>query len=161
MTVAFSNTGSSEGVISDSAVAPLKFQFLGFPTLSGVCGVAFSKECGKRFLLFRFKPYCCSNKKPNYSDRYFQNLDAKKHTSHLISFLPFSHDIYQPLCNIYILHAGQRFPTNNLYTCIYYNNHLRNRHTFPKLTVPQIESNVRNFLRNKLLEISSFYKNRP
>ena len=38
---------------------------------------------------------------------------------------------------------------------------LRNRHTFPKLTVTQIESNVRNFLRNKLLEISSFYKNRP
>ena len=37
--------------------------------------------------------------------------------------LPFSHDIYQPLCNIYILHAGQRFPTNNLYTCIYYNKH--------------------------------------
>ena len=37
-----------------------------------------------------------------------------------IKFLPFSHDIYQPLCNIYILHAG-RFPMNNLYTCIYYN----------------------------------------
>ena len=39
--------------------------------------------------------------------------------------------------------------------------YLRNRHTFPKLTVTQIESNVRNFLRNKLLEISSFDKNRP
>ena len=39
--------------------------------------------------------------------------------------------------------------------------YLRNRHTFPKLTVTQIESNIRNFLRNKLLEISSFYKNRP
>ena len=38
--------------------------------------------------------------------------------------------------------------------------YLRNRHTFPELTVTQIESNVRNFLRNKLLEISSFYKNR-
>ena len=36
--------------------------------------------------------------------------------------------------------------------------YLRNRHTFPKLTVTQIESNVRNFLRNKLFEISSFYK---
>ena len=36
--------------------------------------------------------------------------------------------------------------------------YLRNRHTFPKLTVTQIESNVRNFLRNKLLEISSFTK---
>ena len=34
--------------------------------------------------------------------------------------------------------------------------YLRNRHTFGKLTVTQIESNVRNFLRNKLLEISSF-----
>ena len=34
--------------------------------------------------------------------------------------------------------------------------YLQNRHTFPKpakLTVTQIESNVRNFLRNKLLEI--------
>ena len=39
--------------------------------------------------------------------------------------------------------------------------YLRNRHTFPNLTVTEIESNVRNFLRNKLLEISSFYKNRP
>ena len=38
--------------------------------------------------------------------------------------------------------------------------YLRNRHTF-SLTVTQIESNVRNFLRNKLLEISSLYKNRP
>ena len=38
--------------------------------------------------------------------------------------------------------------------------YLRNRHTFSKLTVTQIESNVRNFLRNKLLEIISFYKNR-
>ena len=39
--------------------------------------------------------------------------------------------------------------------------YLRNRHTFPKpakLTVTQIESNVRNFLRNKLLEIGSFYR---
>ena len=36
--------------------------------------------------------------------------------------------------------------------------YLRNRHTFPKLTMTQIESNVRNILRNKLLEISSFYK---
>ena len=35
--------------------------------------------------------------------------------------------------------------------------YLRNRHTLPKPTVTQIESNVRNFLRNKLLEISSFY----
>ena len=50
--------------MSDSAVAPLKFQFLGFPTVAGVCGVAFSKECGKRFLLFRFEPYCCSNQNP-------------------------------------------------------------------------------------------------
>ena len=41
----------------------------------------------------------------------------------VILFLPFSHDIYQPLCNIYILHARQRFPANNLYTCIYYNKH--------------------------------------
>ena len=39
--------------------------------------------------------------------------------------------------------------------------YLQNRHTFPKLTVTQIESNMCNFLRNKLLEISSFYKNRP
>ena len=38
--------------------------------------------------------------------------------------------------------------------------YLRNRHTFPKLTVTQIESNVRNFLRNNLLEISSFYRKR-
>ena len=36
--------------------------------------------------------------------------------------------------------------------------YLQNRHTFPKLTVTQIKSNVRNFLRNKLLEISSLYK---
>ena len=31
----------------DSAVAPLKFQFLGFPTVSSVCGVAFSEQCGQ------------------------------------------------------------------------------------------------------------------
>ena len=37
----FSSTGSQEGVITESAVAPLRFQFLGFPTVSGVCGVAF------------------------------------------------------------------------------------------------------------------------
>ena len=36
--------------------------------------------------------------------------------------------------------------------------YLRNRHTFPKRTVTQIESNLRNFLRNKLLEIRSFTK---
>ena len=36
--------------------------------------------------------------------------------------------------------------------------YLRNRHTFPKLTVTQIESNVRNFLRNKLLELALFTK---
>ena len=62
------------------------------------------------------------------------------------------------------LYAGQRFPTNNLYTWIYYNKHraisTKQTYFFPKLTVTQIESNVRNFLRNKLLEISSFYKNR-
>ena len=39
--------------------------------------------------------------------------------------------------------------------------YLRNRYKFPKLTVTQFESNVRDFPRNKLLEISSFYKNRP
>ena len=36
---------------------------------------------------------------------------------------PYSHDIYQLPCNSYILRTGQRTPTNNLYTCIYYNKH--------------------------------------
>ena len=36
--------------------------------------------------------------------------------------------------------------------------YLRNKHTFPKLTVIQIESNVCNFLRNKLLKLALFTK---
>ena len=44
-------------MISDSAaVAPVNFQFLGFPTVSGVCGVAFSEQCGQcgKLLFFSF-----------------------------------------------------------------------------------------------------------
>ena len=58
------------------------------------------------------------------------------------------------------------FATNNLYTCIYYNKHraISTKQTYISKTdsgtsrVSHIESNKRNFLRNKLLEISSFYK---
>ena len=39
--------------------------------------------------------------------------------------------------------------------------YLRNRHTFPKLTVTQIESNVRNFLRNNYLKLALFTKIDP
>ena len=75
-----------------------------------------------------------------------------------------SHDIYQPPCNIYILRAGQRTATKNLNTCIYYNKH----HRVQYLRKTDVDPNriqrklkyLRNFLRNKLLEISSFYKNR-
>ena len=65
-------------VISDSAVAPLKFHFWGFPTVSGVCGVAFSKQCGKRFLLFCFnKPYCCSSQNPTIQTDTFKTWMPK------------------------------------------------------------------------------------
>ena len=43
-------------MISDSAVAPLKFQFLGFPTVSGVCGVAFRKNVVNAFFCFVLSP---------------------------------------------------------------------------------------------------------
>ena len=36
--------------------------------------------------------------------------------------------------------------------------YLRNRHKFPKLTVTQFESNVRNFPRNKYLKLALFTK---
>ena len=65
----------AKGVISDSAVAPLKFQF--FPTVSGVYGVASSKQCGKRFLLFRFKPYCCSSQNPTIQTDTFKTWMRK------------------------------------------------------------------------------------
>ena len=96
--------------------SPPQIPILGFPTVSGVCGVALSEQCGQcvNSFSFRFKPHCCSNRNPT-----FKTLMRKKHTSHLLQFVPFFHDIYQPLCSIYILHAGQRTSTNNLYTCTY------------------------------------------
>ena len=149
-------------MISDSAVAPLKFQFLGFPTVSGVCGVAFSKECGKRFLLFRFKSYCCSNQNPTI------RTDKPRCESNILVILFNFCPSLTTSINLYA--TSTFFMLDNVFQRTIYTlasitinivQYLRNRHTFPKLTVTQIESNVRNFLRNKLLEISSFYKNRP
>ena len=147
-------------MISDSAVAPLKFQFLGFPTVPGVFGVAFSKECGKRFLLFRFKPYCCSNQNQLFGQILSKPGCESNILAMLFNFCPsinlYATSTFFMLDNVFQLtiYTLASF-TINIVQC------LRNRHAFPKLTVTQIESNVRNFLRNKLLEISSFNKNRP
>ena len=151
-------------MISDSAVAPLKFQFLGFPTVPGVCGFAFSKECGKCFLLFRFKPYCCSNQ-----NQLFGQILSKPGCESNILFILFnfcpslttSINLYATSTFFMLDNVFQRTIYTLASTTINIVQCLRNRHTFPKLTVTQIESNVRNFLRNKLLEISSFNKNRP
>ena len=137
-------------MISDFAVAPLKFQFLGFPTVSGVCGVAFSKECGKRFLLFRFKPYCCS-------------IVGCESNILVISFnfcpsLTISINFHATSISFMLDNVFQRTICTLGSIIINIVQYLQNRHTFPKLTVTQIESNVRNFLRNKLLEIGSFCK---
>ena len=64
-------------------------------------------------------------------------------------------------CIFFMLDVLQRTIYTLAYIKINIVQYLRNRHTLAKLTVTQIESNVRDFLRNKLLEISSFYKNRP
>ena len=146
-------------MISDSAVAPLKFQFLGFPSVSGVCGVAFSKECGKRFLLLHFKPYCCSNK----TQLFGQTLSKPGCKSNILVIL---FNFCPSFTRSINLHATSTFfMLENVFQRTIYTlasitinimQYLRNRHTFPKLTVTQIESNVRNFLRNKLLEIYDF-----
>ena len=147
-------------MISDSAVAPLKFQFLGFPTVSGVCGVAFSKECGKRFLLFRFKLYCCSNQNPTIR----QILSKPGCDSNILVILFNFCPSLTTSINLYA--TSTFFMLDNVFQRTIYTlainivQYLRNRYTFQKLKVSQIESNIRNFLRNKLLEISSFYKNR-
>ena len=55
--------------------------------------------------------------------------------------------------------CGQRFPTNNLYTCIYYNKHTKQ--TYISKTDGDTDRIQRTyFRRNTLLEISSFYKNK-
>ena len=111
-------------MISDSFVAPLKFQFLGFPTVSGVCGVSVSEQCGQCGKLFSASVLSpiAAVAKTQLLRHTFKTWMRKYHTSHLFQLLPFFHDIYQPPCNIYILHAGQRTPTNNLYTCTYKHN---------------------------------------
>ena len=124
-------------MISDSAFAPLKFQFLGFPTVPGVCGVAFSKQCAKRFLLFRFKPYCCSSQ----NQLFRQTLSKPGCESNiLVIFCNFCHFLTTSIN----LHATSTFfmLDNELQRTIYtlvsiiinMVQYLRNRHTFPKLT---------------------------
>ena len=99
-------------MISDSAVGPLKFQFLGFPLSQVSVVLPSAKNVVNAFFCFVLSPIVAVTK----TQLFGQILSKPGCESN-------SHDIYQPLCNIYILHAGQRFPTNNLYTCIYYNKH--------------------------------------
>ena len=76
----------------------------------------------------------------------------------LVIFFNFCHSLTTSINN---LHATSTFfmLDNELQRTIYtlasiitnMVQYLRNRHTFPKLTGTQIESNVRNFLRNKLV----------
>ena len=63
-------------MISDSAVAPLKFQFLGFPTSQVSVALPSAKNVVNAFFCFVLSPIVAVTK-TNYSDRYFQNLDAK------------------------------------------------------------------------------------
>ena len=123
-------------MISDSAVAPLKFQFLGFPSVSGVCDVAFSKECGKRFLLSRFKPYCCSKPK---TQLFGQTLSKPGCESNILVIL---FNFCPSLTTSVNLHATSTFfMLDNVFQRTIYTlasitvnimQYLRNRHTFPK-----------------------------
>ena len=148
-----------------TAVAPLKFQFLGFPTVPDFCGVAFSKECGKRFLLFRFKPSCCSNQNQLFGQILSKPGCESNILVILFNFCPSlttSINLYATSTFFMLDNVFQRTIYTLASITINIVEYLRNRHTFPKVTVTQIESNVRNFVRrNKLLEISSFDKNRP
>ena len=151
-------------MISDSAFAPLKFQFLGFPTIPGVCGVAFRKECGKRFLLFCFKPYRCSNQNQLFGQILSKPGCESNILVILLNFCPSlttSINLYATSTFFMLDKVFQRTIYTLASITINIVQYRRNRHKCPKLTVTQIESNVRNFLRNKLLEISSFNKNRP
>ena len=136
-------------MISDSAVAPLKFQFLGFPAVSGVCGVAFSKECGKRFLLFRFKPYCCSKQNPTIRTDTFKPGYESNILVILFNFCPSlttSINLYATSTFFMLDNVLQRTIYTLASITINIVQYLQNRHTFPKLMVTQIESIVRNFL---------------
>ena len=146
-------------MISRLCCCPSQIPFFGVSHIPGVCGVAFSKECGKRFLLFRFKPYCCCNQNQLFG----QILSKPECESNILVIL---FNFCPSLTTSINLHATSTFfMLDNVFQRTIYTlasitinivQYLRNRHTFPKLTVTQIESNVRNFLRNKLLEISSF-----
>ena len=151
-------------MISDSAVAPLKFQFLGFPTVSGVCGVALAKNVVNAFFCFVLSPIVAVTKTQLFGQILSKPGCESNIPVILFNFCP----SLKTSINLYA--ASTFFMLDNVFQRTIYTlasitinivQYLRNRHTFPKLTVTQIESNVRNFLRNKLLKISSFYKNRP
>ena len=105
-------------MISDSAVAPLKFQFLGFPTVSGVCGVAFSKECGKRFLLFRFKSYCCSNQNPTIRTDTFNHKETGLPCQMVKILLRQKHRYFQPVVSNGIAFLVSLYKSGLVYSAV-------------------------------------------
>ena len=147
-------------MISDSAVAPLKFQFLGFPLSQVSVVLPSAKNVVNAFLCFVLSPIVAVTK-----TRLFRQILSKPRCESnilaiLFNFCPSlttSINLYAT-STFFMLDVFQRTIHTLASITINIVQYLRNRHTFPKLTVTQIESKVRNFLRNKLLEISSFYK---
>jgi len=116
-------------VILDSIVAPLKFQYLGFPTVSGVCGVAFSERCGqydKLFFYLSFETLLLQWPKPNYSDT-ISKPGCKSNI--LVIFFNCCHSFMTSInlhaTSTFFTDAGQRTPTNNLYSCTYKHHNLK------------------------------------
>ena len=149
-------------MISDSAVAPLKFQFLGFPLSQVSVVLPSAKNMVNAFFCFVLSPIVAVTK----TQLFGQILSKPRCESNILVIFNFCPSLTTSI-NLYatstffMLDVFQRTIYTRASITINIVQYLRNRHTFPKLTVTQIESNVRNFLRNKPLEISCFYKNRP
>ena len=137
--------------------------FWGFPLSQVSVVLPSAKNVVNAFVCFVLSPIVAVAK-TNYSDRHFQNLDAK--VTYWSSFLTSAFLSRHLSTSIQHLHSScwTTFPTSNLYTCIYYNKHraISTKQTYISKTDGDTDriTDVRNFLRNKLLEIGSFYKNR-
>ena len=148
-------------MISDSAVAPLKFQFLGFPLSQVSVVLPSAKNVVNAFFCFVLSPIVAVTK-----TKLFGQILSKPgcESNILVMLFNFCPSLTTSI-NLYA--TSTFFMLDNVFQRTIYTlasitiNIVKYIYTFAKLTVTQIESNVRSLLGNKLLEISSFYKKRP
>ena len=117
-----------------------------------------AKNVVKAFFCFVLSPIVAVTKNPTIRTDTFKTWMRRNILVILFNFCPSlttSINLYAT-STFFMLDVFQRTIYTLASITINIVQYLRNRHTFPKpakLTVTQIESNVRNFLRKKLLEM--------